>query len=167
MTDVGTTGGTKSHWLRLRVENAKGKRSADDVEVLVVDVRARAQGRGQTFGGAAVVWSNMNVGGEYVTRLTLPPGVPRYVDLLALVEPRPQTPAETPAKAQLQVWPAPADGRHELGVATYDIVLAVSARDSNAAFYEVQVEHDGKWWPADAVKGHLKVVSLKRRRRGT
>ncbi len=39
MPGVRTTAWTESHWVRLRVESAGGKRSADEVEVLVVEVR--------------------------------------------------------------------------------------------------------------------------------
>ena len=93
--------------------------------------------------------------------------MPRYVDLIALAPPSglPLLAGQTEVPAQLQVWPPPADGRHEFGAGTYTVVLAVSAKDTNASFYEVQVRHDGHWWEARDIKNHLGVTSLKRLRR--
>ncbi len=168
MAGVGTTARQESHWVRLRVQNARGKRSAEDVEVLVVEVSGGRNG-GPPLAGSPVIWSNMRAGGEHVTRLTVPPGIARHVDLLGLVEP-PYDEVNIPAPVeghtqttvQLQIWPLPADGRHELGKGRYDIVLAVVARDTDSREYKVTVTYDGKWWTAEQIKQHLRVEPPKR-----
>lgn len=161
---VGTVHGTDSHWIRLRVENGTGKRSADDVEVLVVELKRTGSQGSAPFGGVPLVWSNLNIGNDMVTRVTLPPGVPRFVDACALVEPRPQAPGgpsavsgQSAAPVELQVWPPPADRRHQLDAGKHEVVLALSARDTKATFYRLKIEHDGKWWDEAAVKDHLHV----------
>ncbi len=170
MVGVGTTSRTESHWVRLRVQNARGKRSADDVEVLIVEVRG-VSGSGPPLGGSPIIWSNLGVAGKHVTRLTLPPGIARHVDLLGFVEPHSDEwniPApvqgHTQATFEFQVWPPPADGRHQLGEGRYEVILAVVARDTDSREYRVTVSHDGKWWTAQHVKAHTRVEPPKRLR---
>ncbi len=89
------------------------------------------------------------------------------MDVCALAEPidpstnLPKQPravsGQTDAPVELQVWPPPADGRHQLTAGVYELLLAVSARDTDASFYRLKVEHDGKWWDADDLKEHLGV----------
>lgn len=66
------------HWVRLRVRNAPGRRSAEDVEVVVVRVERHD---GETIGrltGFPFGWTNMrDEHGQPVTRLAIPPGVAR------------------------------------------------------------------------------------------
>lgn len=172
MTGVRTTAWKESHWVRLRVENARGKRSADDVEVLVVEVRGEwSDGRSRVppLGGLPLAWSDMPARDEKLTRLTLPPGIARRVDLLRLDEPYSDAenipaPVEghTQTTFELQVSPSPADGRHRLGGDRYDIILAVVARDTDSREYQVTIAYDGKWWTAQHVKEHLRVEAPKR-----
>lgn len=74
-----------SHWVRLRVANRWGKRTAEDVEVLLVDVRSR--GDRPSLNGFALRWSNAFVAGSPTTRQTIPPGVARHVDLVSMARP--------------------------------------------------------------------------------
>jgi hypothetical protein len=156
----------QGHWMRLRVANAWGKRSADDVEVLVINVRGISPADGvlltPLLGVLPLKWSRiLDAEGRPLTRTTIPPGVERHVDLLRILEPDPGLgPVEAgkvSAVAALQVSPAPSDRRHWLLGGTYGILLAVTARDTDATYYGLTVTYDGKWWPAPEMRQHLTV----------
>ena len=171
---VGLGSGGESHWLRLRVRNKRGKRSADDVEVLLVSVAggpAHSIVHATPLDVTPLRWSTTTDRDcRPLTRLTVPPGLERHVDLLALREPDEMfspKPGQTSAIAVLQVWPEPADRRHWLGGKDcYVITLAVAARDADARFYELRLDWDGLWWDAIGIREHLVVRSLKETPRG-
>ena len=72
------------HWVRLRVRNAPRRRSADEVEVVVVSVEGQDGEPHGPITGFALVWSNTL---PPVTRLAIPPGVVRHVDLVSVRRP--------------------------------------------------------------------------------
>lgn len=168
------------HWVRVRVENGRagrsGRRSAHDVEVLVV-AAARDDGSAVTqLEGCAFLWSNvLDADGHSVARLTIPPGVARRFDLLVVRQPlvsdggggqRPTTddPADG-ARAELRVVPVPGDWSASLAAGRYTLDVVVTARDSDAAYYEIGVEFDGKWSSARSIRDHIKVAVVGRHRR--
>jgi hypothetical protein len=88
------------HWVRLRVFNAPGRRSAEDVEVVVVQFEEEEADRldpmlltGErtrrgVLTGFALTWSNtFDNSGLHATRIAIPPGVYRRVDLLSVHQP--------------------------------------------------------------------------------
>jgi hypothetical protein len=153
----------EAHWVRLRVANRWGKRTAEDVEVLVVDVRPR-DGKG-SLNGWVLQWSNARgADGQPLTRQTIPPGVARHIDLVC-VKPKlfdadgdsAPVEGESDASFELRVVPIPRDERRWLAGASNTVLLALMARDTDAAYYAVKIDHDGKWWSAEHVREHLTV----------
>jgi hypothetical protein len=154
--------GTESHWVRLRVANRWGKRTADDVEVLVVDVRPQSD-RG-SLNGFALIWSNVfDAQGQPRTRQTIPAGVARHVDLVCTrqsssddwdrAEP---AEGESHSSLELQVHPVPV-GRRFLSAGHWTVLVALTAKDTDAVYYGIDIDFDGRWWSAERVKEHLKV----------
>jgi hypothetical protein len=46
--------------------------------------------------------------------------------------------------------------RHRtFGAGTFTVVVAVTARDTDAAFYSIDIRFDGLWWGAAAIREHL------------
>jgi hypothetical protein len=150
----------ESHWVRLRVENSAGRRSADDVEVLFLSLEALDEaGSQRTLDVVPLRWSStQGDAGGALTRITIPPGLARHVDLLAI---RGRCPEADPEAHQppvaIQVWPVPTDERHRLRGGRYVFHLAVAARDTDAAFFRVDVTVPGERFPADEIRDHLSV----------
>lgn len=168
---VGVMDGTQ-HWVRLRVHNRKagrsGRRSADDVEVLVFLASRDGVSLSQ-LEGCAFNWSNaFDVEHRPLTRLTIPPGVARRFDLLSIAQPvvsdggggfRAVDDEGAPgARAELQVQPKPGDCSHHLKPGSHSLYVVVTARDSDAAYYDVTINFDGKWRGGDAIRDHLSVT---------
>lgn len=164
--------GATQHWVRIRVENAPasraGRRSADDVEVLIVTAASEDGSMHAQLEGCAFKWSNVHDSdGKPLTRLTIPPGVARRFDLLAVAQPLVRDGAggfqpseEDPADgaiAELQVQPVPAHGSSRLAAGRHVLNVVIAARDSDAAFYEIVVDFDGRWWGTERTREHLMV----------
>lgn len=62
---------------------------------------------------------------------------------------------EIDAELNLQLQPIPTDARHVLGAGIYEVVLALTANDTDAQYYKVLITFDGKWWAGEAAKEHL------------
>jgi len=164
------TGAGEQHYVRMRVANRWGRRSADDVEVLVVSLREDRKAPGPLpMSGYAFIWSNtFDPEGRPVTRLTIPPGVARHFDLFAVREPLVSDGAggavpvgkdgAADASAELQIQPRPSDSRHHLGRGKHILTVALTARDTDAAYYAIYVDFDGLWWAAASIREHLKVA---------
>ena len=152
----------QTHWVRLRVANRWGKRTAEDVEMLVIDLRPRrAEG---SLNGFALKWSNMlDAHGQPITRQTIPSGIARHVDLVCTLGPtwdfdQPKlVEGETWSGLQLQVHPVPSGTRRIFDAGAWTLLLALTAKDTDAAYYAVNVDFDGKRWSADHIREHLKV----------
>jgi hypothetical protein len=162
--DVPQNDGRDHHFVRMRVENRSGRRSAEEVQVLTVALaRDGKLVMERSFGGYAFKWSLTHAGRtSSMTTLTVPPGMARRVDLLQLPEPASATGdrakhGEEGADLRLQVEPTPPDTRHHLGAGRYTIYVVLTARDTDAAYYAVDVEHDGRWWSGDEIRGRLRL----------
>jgi hypothetical protein len=170
---VGVNEGT-AHWVRLRVENAEagraGRDSADDVEMLIVAALREDGGPLTQLNGCAFIWSNVrDPAGRKLTRLTIPPGTARRFDLLAYQPPEKEDDEDRRvavyqdgadgAKAWLRVIPTPFDNSHGMSEpGHYLLHVVVTARDTDATYYRIGVEFDGKWWGVDSIRDHLKVT---------
>jgi hypothetical protein len=150
---------TPTHWIRLRVSNQTGRRSAEDVEVIIVDVLPR---REASLSGFTLLWSNLPESlpsGPPVlaSRQTIPPGVARHVDILCMPAPSPERAEDPPCSLWIQAQPAREDSRHEVLEGTTHVLLAVAARDTDAVYYDVTIEFDGSWVPDDEIKHRLRL----------
>ena len=131
-------------YVRLRVRARKRKSAAEDVEVMVLHCRETATRKDHPsvdpipIDGLLLVWANT----PGLTRMTIPPDTPRYLDLLRVDKP---VAAGGDAPAIIQVEPAPVDGRHKIRSASFQLELAVSARNADARLYRVIVNYDGGW----------------------
>ncbi len=150
-------GNKAAAYVRLRVAAAKRRTAADDVEVMVLRARVPSPADDEelrpehmnpeylpvgdiALDGQLLAWSNA-LG---MTRLTIPPGTHRHLDLLRIVKPM-RGAANPSASAQIQVAPPPADFRHDVKAWRVDLELAVTARNMDARRYLVVFMYDGGW----------------------
>jgi hypothetical protein len=158
----------ESHWVRLRVENSAGRRSADDVEVLFLSLEALDEaGSQRTLDVVPLRWSStQGDAGGALTRITIPPGLARHVDLLGIRGSCPEADPEAHRlPVAIQVWPIPTDERHRLPGGRYVFHLAVAARDSDAAFFRLEVMVPGERFGAKEIREHLSVSEPVKERR--
>lgn len=151
--------GQEQHWCRLRIQNAVGRKSADDVEVVLMALATAGHDSLRSLEGHLLTWSN--IGG---TKTTVAPGLERHVDLLSVAQPMisdggggfaPGGREGDPAPAVLTLSPVPTDGSPILPAGKHWLLLAITARDTNAQFFVVEITHDGKWWGRERVRDHL------------
>jgi len=158
-------GQSPAHWLRLRVRNEKGRRSAEEVEVLVTAFYA--------LGGEEEAWQApldtlpLQWSATKDPRVQIPPGVSRHVNLLMFPAPRmsdggggsraasPED--ELTAAGVLCVRSGGASANSGSAASDrvfenhhYRIELAVIARDIDSRAYAIEVEFDGRYrYPPD------------------
>jgi hypothetical protein len=160
---VGTAGGFEAAYVRLRVANREGKDTADDVVVMVTEVRRledseKARAVAQPF-GLPLTWSGST---PPLTVASVHPGSERHIDLLHVDWPArdeidiARKWSET-APVQLDLTPKPAGGQEILDSGTYEISVEVRARNADAIRYAIQVSWDGKWSGKAAMWDHLRL----------
>lgn len=156
--------GRERHWVRLRVANALGRRTAENVEILFLDLRsnnpADAIVRTMPVSGRAFRWTHHNYpDGKPITKLDIAPGASRHFDLLRLSQPVvvPAIAGQTGALAGLLLYPPTDALRYALTAGTYQALIVITARDTDATYYAVEVEFDGLWWSAADVGRHLHI----------
>lgn len=159
--DVAGGATTSGAYMRLRVRNGPGKHAAEDVEVIVLEVRPlpeKERGgrpsfrRALALGDQNLVWSGSL---PTATRFTIPPGLERHVDFVHVIRLTGSLPL------RLSVHPEPVDRRnliHHRG--PLEVRLAVAARNADAHRYSVTVSFDGEW--RDSIWEHLKIHSLRK-----
>lgn len=162
---VGTAGGGTAAYVRLRVANEKGKDSADEVQVIVTDVRPQDGSQEPTPVGLPLVW----VGSlPPVTEASVHPGVERYIDLTHANWPAPADELAVAEKytgttpLELDVYPKPAGGQHILFAGKYAVRLEIVARNADATAYEIALEWDGVWLGKTKMWQALRVQPPKR-----
>lgn len=152
----------EEHRVRMRVANKWGKRSAEDVEVILV--RLQRPSFKSMVDGYSFAWSNTHDrDGRPLTRLTVPPGLARSFDFLSLTEPRSAVGGRSKSGADfaalgLSLEPPEPSGTADLQAGEHTILVALTAKDTDTVYYSVKVSFDGKWWGADAIHSHLKVT---------
>jgi hypothetical protein len=146
---VGADDGSEAAYVRLRVANGKGKDTADDVVVMVTEIRSAGELRPI---GLPLTWSGTN---PPLTVASVHPGSQRHVDLLHVADSAP---------VQLDLTPKPPAGRDILDPGTYEISVEVRARNADAIGYAVTVSWDGKWAGKAAIWHHLRVEPPRRAR---
>jgi hypothetical protein len=145
---VGTEGGFEAACIRMRVTNEKGRDTADDVQVLVTEVRTANGSSKVTPIGLPLIWTGSL---PAVTVAPVHPDFQRHINLLHVDEPVAKDELGVVDKlfgetsAELDVYPKPAGGQHLLAAGKHEIRLEVVARNADAARYTVAVEWGGKW----------------------
>jgi hypothetical protein len=158
---VRRTGGFDAACVRLRVVNGAGKDTADDVVVMVTEVRrledsATAEARPM---GLPLTWSGSS---PPLTVGSVHPGSERHIDLLHVDWPA-RDEIEIAQKwsdsvpAQLDLAPKPAAGDEILDSGQYEVSVEIRARNADAIHYVIPVHWDGKWSGKAAMWDHLRV----------
>ena len=160
---IGTAGGFDAASVRLRVANGAGKDTADDVVVMVTEVR-RLEGSEQTVAEAKTIVLPLTWSGSSppLTVASVHPGSERHIDLLHVDWPaRDEIEIarkwSEPVPVQLDLTPKPAGAQDILYSGRYEVSVEVRARNADATRYVVPVSWDGKWSGKAAMWDHLRV----------
>lgn len=147
---VGTGGGLNAAQVRLRVANREGKDTADDVVVMVSEVRRLPNPETAmpeaTPIGLPLTWSGSS---PPLTVASVHPGSERHIDLLHVDLPGPDgtdTARERSATVplHLDVTPKPAGGQDILEPGRYEISVEIRARNADATRFTIPASWDGK-----------------------
>jgi hypothetical protein len=160
---VGTAGGFDAASVRPRVANGAGKDTADDVVVMVTEVR-RLEDSEQTVAEAKPIVLPLTWSGSSppLTVASVHPGSERHIDLLHVDWPaRDEIEIarkwSEPVPVQLDLTPKPAGAQDILHSGRYEVSVEVRARNADATRYVVPVSWDGKWSGKAAMWDHLRV----------
>ena len=160
---VGTPGGFDAARVRLRVTNGVKKDTADDVVVIVTELRRLEDSQTTTVDarpiGLPLTWSGTS---PPLTVSSVHPGSERHVDLLHVDLPgRDETDIRRKwsdrVPVQLDLTPKPHGGHDILHSGAYEIAVEVRARNADAVRYVISVDWDGKWSGKAAMWDHLRV----------
>jgi hypothetical protein len=146
---VAMSGGSDAARVRLRVVNRPGKDTADDVVVMVTELRRMSDSAETRPVGLPLTWSGSN---PPLTVASVHPGSERHVDLLHL-----DVPTEDNARLQLDLTPKPAGTHDLLEPGMYEISVELRARNADAIRYTIPVVWDGERSGRDEVWDHLRV----------
>ena len=159
---VGTAGGDEGAYVRLRVANERRKDTADDVVVVLTELRrVDLENTGNEVRpiGLPLTWSGTT---PPLTVAAVHPGSGRHVDLLHVDWPG-RDEIDIARKwtdgvpLQLDLTPKPTGGRDVLRSGAYELSIEVRARNADAICYVVPVVWDGKWSGKAAMWDHLRV----------
>jgi hypothetical protein len=147
-----------SHWVLPRVHNQAGRDMAVDVEVVFLEMLNLETGEPLNFENRCLEWGG--VGGA---QISVAAGAYRHITLLYLASgdqvPEPGT---ADFKATVVAIPDPGGGRNALPAGRYRARFVVTAKNADAAHYEIDVDYDGTWWPDSEIWKHL-VIGQPRR----
>ena len=155
---VGSEGGFDAAYVRLRVANREGRDTADEVVVMVNDLRGVEDSETRPI-GLPLTWSGSS---PPLTVASVHPGSERHIDLLHVDWPA-EDELEIARKwseavpVQLDLTPKPAGGRAVLESGAYEISVEVRARNADAIRYAIPFEWDGNWSGKAAMWDHLLV----------
>jgi hypothetical protein len=129
-------------WLRVRVGNARHRRTAESVEVLAADLRS-VRGSWRLPGAVSfrtLRWTHY----DDTERLNIAPGAARYLDVIKIS----RAADGSRARNELHLVPAPSDtDRYVLPVGEYKVALIVTARDTNARRVDLKIKIESDSWP--------------------
>jgi hypothetical protein len=160
---VGTAEGFDAAYIRLRVANGAGKDTADDVVVMVTEVRRLEDSENPLTEARPIMlplaWSGSS---PPLTVGPVHPGSERHVDLVHVDWPaRDEIDIarkwQDNAPARLALTPKPAGGQEMLDRGTYEITVEVRARNADAIRYAIPLSWDGKWSGKAEMWDHLRV----------
>jgi hypothetical protein len=133
------------------VANGPGKDTADDVVVMVTEMRP-ADSEDTRPIHLPLTWSGTN---PPLTVSAVHPGSARHIDLLHVDLPAGDE-AEI-APLELDLNPKPTGGRDLLEPGTYEISIEIRARNADALRYAIPISWDGKRPGGAAMWDHLRV----------
>jgi hypothetical protein len=149
LVTVGNIDTGESAWVRLLITNSPGRETAEDVEVLIEDLREIATredvvpwASAPALAGAALRWA-MKEEGVDEDRAHIAPGGQRLLDLASVHPGQDLSESERPLEL-LTAW-RPSDKRQHLLSAEVELDLVVTARNADASRYVVRVSFDGTW----------------------
>jgi hypothetical protein len=145
---LATSEGSDAAYVRLRIANRKGKDTADDVVLMVTELRRLENSEAPdvtTPIGLPLTWSGTS---PPLTVASVHPGSERHVDLLHV---------EGPTRLQLDLSPKPTGGRDVLAAGEYEVSIEVRARNADAARFVVPVSWDGECSGDETIWDHLRV----------
>lgn len=158
--DIAIAGGgtpNEVRWLRVRVGNARHRRTAESVEVLAADLRS-VHSSWQLPGPVSfrtLRWTHY----EDMERLNIAPGAARYLDVIKIS----RAADGSSARNELHLVPPPSDtDRYVLPVGEYKATLIVTARDANARRVDLKIKIERDSWPP--VDEPVSLELLQRRR---
>jgi hypothetical protein len=137
-----------SHWVRPQVRNDRGRNSGEDVEVILVRVRAQSDGSvpsravadERLLEGSRLKWSEVKA-----ATVSLPPGVARHFDLVHvdnMIVEADGDDLEGRSPIRFDVHPVPAAKYYRAFKQRYEVTVAVTARDTDAILYSTVIEYD-------------------------
>jgi len=160
---VGKADGLEAAHIRLRVANRPGKDTADDVVVMVTELRKLGD-QDETAAeskpiGLPLTWSGTN---PPLTVASVHPGSERHVDLLHVDWPardESEIARRWPERApvHLDLSPSPVGGQDLLDAGRYEISVEIRARNADGIRYALTVAWDGEWSGKAAMWEHLRV----------
>jgi hypothetical protein len=131
---------TDAAYVRLRVGNSKWRRTAENVEVLLLAIdRADKPAPSPNLSDFPLTWSSTEA-----TIRSIAPDHERHIDLCHVLE---SNPAGSSRRLVMDVHPIPADDRHELAPGRYLLWLAVTASNAAAKRFSIVLDYDGGWEP--------------------
>jgi hypothetical protein len=150
-----------------RVYNEADRDAAEDVEILLLEIRNRATGAPLPFEMRPLAWA-----GADASHLVIPPGMYRQVGLFALGASKPLPPegaAGFRLEPRIRQELMPGGGRHLMPVGEYTMRIAATARNAvRAVEYEFNIKYDGTWWSDGKIWEHVRVEELRQvQRRGS
>lgn len=153
-----TADDVKSACVRLRVSNRAGKDTADDVVVIVTELR-RLGAPEETANdarpiGLPLCWSGTS---PPLTVASVHPGSERHLDLMQVDWPADRGEVGIGAPVRLTLSPRPAGDHGNLAPGRYEVLVDIRARNADAARYAIAVTWDGEWSGKSAMWEHLVV----------
>ena len=123
-------------YLRLEVSNERGHDAAEDVDVLLARIEKRSftedDPEAVEISFPPFAWTHVGT-----TRLTIPAGVTRTIDIARVHEDPPDTKMKN--VLELLVTPEPGNYRNRQVPGTYELHLTISARNADAVNYVIRV----------------------------
>jgi hypothetical protein len=145
--------------------NGAGKDTADDVVVMVTEVR-RLEDSGDAIAEARPIALPLTWSGSNPPRATgsVHPGSERHIDLLHVDWPRPGRDRDRAKVVRNDAGTTRPDaearrrrGEESLSLGAYEISVEIRARNADAIRYAIPVYWDGRWSGKDAMWDHLRV----------
>jgi hypothetical protein len=137
-------------WIRVGVHAEADRRAARDVEVLLEKAQPLDSDEEVLIAWPAFQWTHLDA----ATRLTIPPGVTRYLDVATVF-----LRSDWEPKINLLIAAQPMDERNRLAPGKYELWLVASSRDAETRRYVLRIEWDGELGEErEDIWKHLKVM---------
>jgi hypothetical protein len=156
--------GIPSAWLRLAVAVEPGREAAEEVEIVILNVKEIEPRSGKARSVRNPMLSGLSLGlssSEGRSVAAVPAGGYRIYDLASTY--RDAKGGDTPLVIEVARYAKPVDRRHELTWGVTAIELAVVAKNADSVRYIATISYDGNWGDEiDDIWSHLQLLSLER-----